>query len=177
MKKIISGLLLMLLFVNLGNAQQVPKDPNLHFYRLKFNLTPGNSNSFLLPRKDCPVRIEVSIGSTLVNGRYTNAPLLLQGLIIQESNTGQIKIKDSGSLGECRDFGVFPPSNALVDCDEGRVTIPIPPDAESSFVAIRAYLLINLNTGILTIQTTSRPSDEGIPLTYSDVSVCVNLWF
>jgi hypothetical protein len=147
--------------INSGKAQQPPniKDPNLHFAQFKFLLAAGQSKVLPLPRKDCPVHLEVSITGIVENGNPTR-PILLGGSVVIDSRTGAGKTKSFFSTAriDCS-FNDEPPVGTF-DCGVS--------DAED----LLARLILDPQTSNVRLALEANRGAE-----FNDLAICVNMFF
>lgn len=74
-----------------------------HHQEVKFSLTPGASRLVSLPKKDCPVRIEVSISNiveVIKDKAIVTGPFLMQALVTYDSASRKLVIVDGPSVVE-----------------------------------------------------------------------------
>ena len=155
------GLLLGVLLTNgivtaqFNSRSDSPDDMHLanHHREMNFNLAPGGSHSFSLPRKDCPVRIEVSTSTIDViatNGSTSSRPVLLTTTVSLDSQSGRVA-----------GFGVNDHNNEGI-CPSG-------PDFGCAFVAIEIA-----SNGTVTIR---QSTTGGAQITNPRTTICASLWF
>ena len=117
MKKLSVALLIIILCSFGSSEAQRSKDPNVHFQQIQVTLGPQDTLPIFIPRPDVPVRVDVSVAKIQVSQPIPDRnfrPVILTGLVIQDSTSGAIYKKslprEPGTLCD------FVPNGIDIDC-------------------------------------------------------------
>jgi hypothetical protein len=154
-----------------AKAQRPSKDPDIHFQQFRYRPQPNSSIPIILPRTNTPIRIEISIsqirGQNPPSSPVPVPPILLRGLVVQDSGSGEIGIyqfRDSSDRGFCGDTQQY----RGIDCAFSRTELPM----DGPAFALSAILIIYRDTNQIVLNTDNNGTAVSTPL-----NVCVNMWY